>query len=372
METFVLNDKANYYSRIKSITVNGKNAYELRGKFLDDLYNNAFSGTNEKDAVKHIEYYLKIIDPIRLPNVDHDKLRIVVFLISLTSGARRWFDRTKESITCWVDLTVKKFRKYYPHSRIRENNTPDYSKMGGNEIKVSDNESSDLEEYWSNKEETAKICKIKTNVFNYETLLCLEFNEFSYLLKVDPDLLTKDIMGLKPMKNTKTIRSTNETRMYHGEDGYRNGGNIPETYIIGNQLHYQDLELYEALEDCELKDKDLRNKAIMQGLIGDNESINDYWKRWKIHEITYHDHNEIEYKNETHDERENLCESYELSVCNVRSFKMIKYSFGQDEEYVAVKEDEYNDLEKTSNDACQAYQEIFRMMDEGWMVTRAE
>ncbi|GJU89287.1 hypothetical protein Tco_1301710 [Tanacetum coccineum] len=96
METFAPNDKANYYSRIKSIKVNGKNAYELKGKFLDDLHNNAFSGTNEKDAVEDIEYYLKIIDPIKLPNVDHDKLRIVVFLISLTRGARRWFDKTKE------------------------------------------------------------------------------------------------------------------------------------------------------------------------------------------------------------------------------------------------------------------------------------
>nr|GFB67241.1 hypothetical protein [Tanacetum cinerariifolium] len=100
METFVLNDKADYYSKITSITVNEKNAYELKAKFLDDLHNNAFSGTNRKDPVEHIEYYLKIIDPVRLPNVDHDKLRIVVFSISLAGGAQRWFDRTKESITC--------------------------------------------------------------------------------------------------------------------------------------------------------------------------------------------------------------------------------------------------------------------------------
>nr|GEY12923.1 hypothetical protein [Tanacetum cinerariifolium] len=123
METFMLNDKADYYSEIKSITVNGKNAYELRGKFLDDLYNNAFSGTNGKDAVEHIEYYIKIIDPIRLPN--------------------------------------------------------------------------------SNKEETAEIFKIKADVFDYETPLCLAFNEFNYLLKVDLDLLTKDIMGLKTYEDYK-------------------------------------------------------------------------------------------------------------------------------------------------------------------------
>ncbi|GJU02051.1 reverse transcriptase domain-containing protein [Tanacetum coccineum] len=63
METFTPNDKAYYYSGITSITVNGKNAYELKGKFLNDLHNNAFSGTNGKDAVDHIEYYLKIIVP---------------------------------------------------------------------------------------------------------------------------------------------------------------------------------------------------------------------------------------------------------------------------------------------------------------------
>ncbi|GJX23473.1 hypothetical protein Tco_0227918, partial [Tanacetum coccineum] len=53
MKTFAPNDKTYYYSRITSITVNGKNAYELKRKFLDDLHNNAFSGTNGKDAVEH-------------------------------------------------------------------------------------------------------------------------------------------------------------------------------------------------------------------------------------------------------------------------------------------------------------------------------
>nr|GEU75858.1 copia protein [Tanacetum cinerariifolium] len=55
------------------------------------------------------------------------------------------------------------------------------------------------------------------------------------------------------------------------------------------------------------------------------------------------------------------------NVCNIRRFEMIKYSFGDDEEYVAVKEDEYDDLTSKSKDACRAYQEIFRMMDEGWI-----
>ncbi|GKF25482.1 hypothetical protein Tco_0081376, partial [Tanacetum coccineum] len=68
MEEFTTNDKANYYSRIASIMVNGKRAYELKVKFLDDLRDNVFSGTNREDAVEHIEYFLKIVDPINLPN----------------------------------------------------------------------------------------------------------------------------------------------------------------------------------------------------------------------------------------------------------------------------------------------------------------
>ncbi|GJS95686.1 hypothetical protein Tco_0802654 [Tanacetum coccineum] len=133
------------------------------------------------------------------------------------------------------------------------------------------------------------------------------------------------------------------------EYGYCNGGNFPGTYHIGNSLHYQDLEWYEALEDSELKDEALRNKAIMEGLIR-------------------------EYKNETHEEEHELCgiETYQVPVCQIKRYKMIKYSFNDEEEYVVVKEDEYDDLTITSEEACRAYQEIFRMMDEGWMVTRTE
>ncbi|GKB66515.1 hypothetical protein Tco_0927927 [Tanacetum coccineum] len=82
-----------------------------------------------------------------------------------------------------------------------------------------------------------------------------------------------------------------ETKIYHGlmrnhglkldwrEDGYCNGGYLPGAYHIEISLHYQDLEWYEALEDSELKDKALRNKAFMEGLINDDESSNDCWKR---------------------------------------------------------------------------------------------
>ncbi|GKF30012.1 hypothetical protein Tco_0096354, partial [Tanacetum coccineum] len=108
---------------------------------------------------------------------------------------------------------------------------------------------------------------------------------------------------------------------------------------------------YEALKDGKLKEEALKNKAIMDGMIdGDDESKS---------------------KNDE-EERCEVFDDHERSVYNIRRFEMIKYSFKDDEEYVVVKEDEYEDLTSTSEDACRADQEIFRKMDEGWMVTRTE
>ncbi|GJX24961.1 VIER F-box protein 2 [Tanacetum coccineum] len=113
-------------------------------------------------------------------------------------------------------------------------------------------------------------------------------------------------------------------------------------YIVRNTLHYQDLEWYDALKDCKLKEEALKNKAIIEGMIDDNDELSN-------------------------NERCKLFDDHELPICTVRRFEMIKYSFRQDEEYVAIKEDEYEDLTSTCEDACRAYQKIFRMMDEGWM-----
>ncbi|GJY16446.1 hypothetical protein Tco_0386868 [Tanacetum coccineum] len=111
----------------------------------------------------------------------------------------------------------------------------------------------------------------------------------------------------------------------------------------------------------------LRNKAIMDRIINDDESCYELKRKWNIY-TNYDDAYEINHEDNGNKE---LCEIYKPPVCNIRKYMIIKYSFNDDEEYVVVKEDEYDDLIMTRRDTCQAYQEIFRIMDEGWMVTRA-
>nr|GEZ78752.1 hypothetical protein [Tanacetum cinerariifolium] len=223
MKEFASNDQANYYSRITSIKVNRKNAYELKGNFLNDLHNHAFSETNREDAVEHIKYFLRFVDPLDLPNVDPD-----LFTYDI--------ERTK--------------------------NYDDY-----------------------------------INEFNDE------FEE------------TWDEYG------------------------------VP--YEIGDHIcymtYFQDDEWYNDLMEESLKDKALEQKAI-------------YEESW----------------GEAKQSRKKDVKCLIIISGNIRIFEMVKYSFRDDEEYVTIKENEHDDLTNISEDACRAYQEIFRKLDEGWMVIRME
>ncbi|GJV77081.1 hypothetical protein Tco_1508665 [Tanacetum coccineum] len=160
---------------------------------------------------------------------------------------------------------------------------------GDDEVELTDEESFD------DMDEVAEVFRIDTNLFNFETHICEAFKEFNYLLQINPNLLTKDIEGFKTYADYKSdwIYEWNKDVPWvdekpwtkAGDDGYCNGGNLPGTYIIGNQLHYQDYEWYEALEDSELKDEALRNKAIMEGFIDedDDESRYEQMRRWNIY-----------------------------------------------------------------------------------------
>ncbi|GJW85013.1 hypothetical protein Tco_0158158 [Tanacetum coccineum] len=159
-------------------------------------------------------------------------------------------------------------------------------------------------------------------------------------------------------------------RMKYGRNQLQlNVINLHGAYIIGNTLRYQDLEWYEALKDGKLKEDTLKNKAIMDGMINEyDESSNEGWKTWDDFDNTNRDNEESENEMKREDEeRSEVFDDHERPVCYIRRFEMVKYSFRNDEEYVAIKENECDDLTNTSKEAIHAYQEIFRMMEEGWM-----
>ncbi|GJY04459.1 hypothetical protein Tco_0370399 [Tanacetum coccineum] len=92
--------------------------FELKGQFLEELHENTFSGSENKDANEHIERVLEILDLFTTPYVTQDQLMLRVFPITLTGAASRWLrNEPAGSITTWEILKGKFLNKYYPPSR---------------------------------------------------------------------------------------------------------------------------------------------------------------------------------------------------------------------------------------------------------------
>ncbi|GKD44274.1 hypothetical protein Tco_1268919 [Tanacetum coccineum] len=211
---------------------------------------------------------------------------------------------------------------------------------GDDEVELTDEESSDDED------DTAEVFRIDTNIFDYETPLWFKTyedykNDWIYEWNKDVPWV-----GEKPWTDAGVWTKPTPLKHTWKPFNYITGCSKWPTYSWKDDGYYS-----------KLKDLALRNKAIMEGLINedDDESRYEQKRRWNIY-TNYDDAYEINLRD---NEKEELCEIHELLVCNIRRYMMIKYSFNNDEEYVAVKENEYDDLTITRKEAYRAYQEIF-------------
>ncbi|GJW62267.1 hypothetical protein Tco_0111602 [Tanacetum coccineum] len=319
-----------------------------------------------------------------------------------------------------------------------------------------DNEEMEADED-DDPDDIAEIFKIEGNLFDYETPLCKAFNDINYLLKIDTDLFTFDIQGIKTyegyelnngvpyqlcdhicepyhFKNRKSKWPTCSSDI----DGFCNGGKLSGMVRVGCMTYFQDHKWYDKLVDGKLKVEALIHKSKVKGSWGDATprvmkfcawlkssfenfheldhdvlvKLEECWWNVNAYEIApftywenygqgayaniktektydpYPDINRIfgrnygannvgntqgcqERKEEHNKHTEYSKPAHDPSICQVRRFEMIKYSFDADDEYVAIKEHECSDHSKTNIDACQAYRELLCVMDKGWLMAKA-
>nr|GEY83554.1 hypothetical protein [Tanacetum cinerariifolium] len=242
------------------------------------------------------------------------------------------------------------------------------------------------------------IFKIEGNMFDFETPLCEAFNDFNYLFKIDNDLFTFDIQGTGTHEeyelNNPVTRDLEEPCSDIGE--FCNGGELPGMVRVGSMTYFQDHKWYDELADGRLKEETLMHKAKVEESWGNATPGVIKFCAWLIN--SFGNFYELDYNrpyaniktkrahdpylevnnifgriydtrnaqdNQGHAERRDDL-TLEPSVCKIRRFKMMKYSFNADKEYIAIKESEYLNHSKDSLDA---YREILRIIDEGWVVT---
>nr|GEW01246.1 hypothetical protein [Tanacetum cinerariifolium] len=190
---YVTKARDDYYSGITKTMINRKTAYELKGKFLDDLQNNASSRTNGEDTVEHIENFLKTIDLLVLLNPPSRIGRI-------TESNAKW-DTTNVILENWL---ASKYTNHTTMDVFTKNTFWDYWKKGNDEIVLANGKVFNLnEEYPYEDGEIAEIFRIETNIFDYEMPMYKAFNEFNYLIQIDPNVLTKYIIGFKNYEEYK-------------------------------------------------------------------------------------------------------------------------------------------------------------------------
>ncbi|GJR54915.1 hypothetical protein Tco_1405436, partial [Tanacetum coccineum] len=118
MEQYMSKTRADYGSGIARPKIDDKDNFELKGKFLKELRDNTFSGSDHEDANEHIEKVLEIIDLFYILSITQDQVMLRAFPMSLTGAASRWLrNKPSGSITTWENLKTKFLSKYCPPAR---------------------------------------------------------------------------------------------------------------------------------------------------------------------------------------------------------------------------------------------------------------
>ncbi|GJR66183.1 hypothetical protein Tco_0012248 [Tanacetum coccineum] len=105
MEQYMSKTRENYGSGITRPTINQDTPFQLKGKFLKELRDNTFSGSENEDANEHIKKVLEIVNLFHIPKVTQDQIMLRAFLVSLTRAASRWLrNQPSGSITTWEIL----------------------------------------------------------------------------------------------------------------------------------------------------------------------------------------------------------------------------------------------------------------------------
>ncbi|GKD80927.1 hypothetical protein Tco_1347766 [Tanacetum coccineum] len=79
MEQYMSKTHGDYGSGVTRPKINTDTHFELKGKFLKELRDNTFSGSEHEDANEHIEKVLEIVDLFHIPHITKDQIMLRAF-----------------------------------------------------------------------------------------------------------------------------------------------------------------------------------------------------------------------------------------------------------------------------------------------------
>ncbi|GJX00184.1 hypothetical protein Tco_0184097 [Tanacetum coccineum] len=400
LNEYISATRKNYLSDDNKGRMVEKSFLEIQGTFFMKIRDNTFNGKIGENAVEHIENFLKVVGPLKIKDVSQDRFRLNVFPISLTGAASEWFKKDCiGSVTTWEDLVEKFIQKFYHLSYNKEEMEADEDDNPDDvaEILMIEGNFFDFETPLCKAfNEFNYLLKIDSDLFTFDVQEIKTYKEHEYELNNnmmgDLEEPCSDIDGpcnggeLPRMVRVGCMTYFQDHKWYDEladgvlkEEALIHKARFEESWgdaTLGvmkfcawlknsfKNFHELDYDVLVKLEECWWKV---------------NTHENDPFTRWENHgpgpytntktKKTYDpylDINRIFGRNyvannasNTQDSREHKKEhegnkhtlyskpTHEPSVCRVRKFEMIKYSFDADDEYVTIKEHEYFDHSRT-------------------------
>ncbi|GJY85724.1 hypothetical protein Tco_0499750 [Tanacetum coccineum] len=273
---------------------------------------------------------------------------------------------------------------------------------------------------------------IEGNLFDFKTPLCEAFNEFNCLLaeqrnesnvkiKFSKELLTElqnntfsgrceedvivhigkvleildliKIAGVDPFH--LRMKAFPFSLLEGAKEWWMNEGNgnistweelvkkfFKKFYLLSCASNYDKM--------CDDDEEEIRKE---EGLLNDEVSSDEEWEEqeygnppkdsfpkpyFEMNKNNHNENNRNTYKSSGMDlsgapQSENINnEQPNEGVCRVDKFEVIKYTIGDNEEFLAIHTREYESRERTVNGVSSIYHDIFRKKDEGWIVHRTK
>ncbi|GJY21583.1 hypothetical protein Tco_0394149 [Tanacetum coccineum] len=246
------------------------------------------------------------------------------FLVKIRGTPSEWFKKDCiGSITTWDDLVEKFIKKFYQPSN--------------------DNEEIETEED-DDPNDISNIFNIEGNLFDYETPLCEAFNDFNYILKIDMDLFTLDIQGIKTYKEYELNNPVTS-------DAEEPCGELPRMVRVESMTYFQDHKCFGdfheldynvlvTLQECWWKINVnevapfTHSESYCQRPYANFKTEKTYGPYLDINQIFDRNYDTSNvgnaHDNQGHEERRDD-PTLKPPVCKIRRFEMMKYSFNIDE-----------------------------------------
>ncbi|GJS10348.1 reverse transcriptase domain-containing protein [Tanacetum coccineum] len=97
------------------------NEFELKIELLNFISNSPFFGLENDDPHSHIKQFYQITRTLKINQVPHDVVKLILFSFSLKGEAETWLkNKPPNCITTWDDLVSKFLNRFYPHSKTRK------------------------------------------------------------------------------------------------------------------------------------------------------------------------------------------------------------------------------------------------------------